>query len=146
MGDFYQEHEIQLTFSTPYHPQGNSITERLHRTLKSVFASLSKCQPAKLPEFLTQCHQVLNAAVHEITREQPYYLMFNCHAHRFIGTTLPQVNDEIDISFNLDVARQTSKENSGESKCGEKKDQSVDIGDLVWVKKEQINPSKERKL
>ena len=149
MADFCQTHGIQLTYSTPYHPQGNSITERLHRTLKSVLACLSKGQPSKWPEFLAQCQQVLNTAVHDTTGEQPYYLMFNRRAPRFVGTTLPQVDDEIDISVALDVVKQTSSENSrkwlARANVG-RKDQSVDVGDLVWVKKEQFSSSMEKKL
>ncbi len=31
---------ITIAYTTPYHPQGNSITERMHRTLKSILACL----------------------------------------------------------------------------------------------------------
>ena len=105
---FCRAHGIGITYSTPYHPQSNSITERLHRTLKSVLACLSRGQPTKWPEYLTQCQQILNAAVHETTGEQPHYLMFHRHAPRFVGTTLPQVDDKIYINVALDAVRQTS--------------------------------------
>ena len=136
MADFCQASGINRVYSTPYHPQGNSITERLHRTLKSVLASLSKGQPTKWPDYLTQCQQILNAAVHETIGEQPYYLMFNRHAPRFVRMTLPQVDDEIDISVALDVVKQTSRNNSrkwlARANMG-RKDQTVDVGDLMWV-------------
>ena len=76
--------------------------------------------------------------MHEITEEQLHYLMFNRHASRFIGTTLPQVDDEIDISVALEVMKQTSRDNSRKWLAREnmgRKDQTVDVGDLVWVKK-----------
>ena len=101
---------IEQVFSTPYHPRGNSITERLHRTMKSVLACLAKGQPHRWSNYLTQCQQILNAAVHETTGEQPHYLMFNRHAPTYVGTTLPQVDDDIDVNVALDAVRQTSRE------------------------------------
>ncbi len=41
-----RENGVRLVHSTPYHPQGNSISERMHRTMKSVLATLCKGQPA----------------------------------------------------------------------------------------------------
>lgn len=149
LADLCHTHGIDLVFSTPYHPRGNSITERLHRTMKSVLACLGKGKPNQWSNHLTQCQRVLNSAVHEATGEQPYYLMFHRHAPRYVGTNLPQVDDEIDLSVALDAVRQTSRENSrkwvARANVG-RKDQTVDIGDLVWVKKEQVSSSVERKL
>ena len=142
-------HGIEMAFSTPYHPCGNSITERLHRTLKSVLASLGKGQPHRWSECLTQCQQILNAAVHETTGEQPYFLFFRRHAPRYVGTTLPQVDDEIDINTALEAVRQASRVNSrkwlARANIG-RKDQKVEINDLVWIKRELFGSSAERKL
>ena len=75
--------------------------------------------------------------------------MFHRHAPRFVGTTLPQMDDEIDINVTLDAVRQTSRENSrkwlARANVG-RRDQTVDIDDLVWIRKEQISSSMERKL
>lgn len=140
---------IELVFSTPYHPRGNSVTERLHRTMKAVLASLGKGQPYKWSDHLTQCQQILNAAVHEATGEQPYYLMFRRHAPRYVGTTLPQVDDEIDINIALEAVKDTFRENIrkwlARANMG-RKDQRVEVDDLVWVKQEQTSSSMERKL
>lgn len=43
--DFCQRHQITLCYTTPYHPQGNSITERMHRTLKFILATLCQSHP-----------------------------------------------------------------------------------------------------
>ncbi len=50
---FCQQHLITLYNTTPYHPQGNAITERLHRTLKTMLAILL-CQghPLRWPRLL----------------------------------------------------------------------------------------------
>ncbi len=37
-----RENGVRLLHSTPYHPQGNSISERIHRTMKSVLTTLCK--------------------------------------------------------------------------------------------------------
>ncbi len=42
-----EKSEIQLGYVTPYHPQGNSISERMHGTMKAVLASLCKGQPTR---------------------------------------------------------------------------------------------------
>ncbi len=41
-----RENGIRLVHSTPYHPQGNAISERMHRTMKAVLTTLCKGQPA----------------------------------------------------------------------------------------------------
>ena len=149
LADLCHTHGIDLVFSTPYHPQGNSITERLHRTMKSVLACLGKGQPNKWSDHLTQCQRVMNAAVHEATGEQPYYLMFHRHAPRYVGTNLPQVDDEIDMSVALEAVRQTSREKRRKWLARanmDRKDQTVNIDDLVWVKREQVSSTAERKL
>ena len=149
MRELCRTNGTELVFSTPYHPQGNSITERLHRTMKSVLACLGKGQPHKWSDHLTQCQQILNASIHEVHGEQPYYLMFNRHAPRFVGTTLPQVDDERDSNVALEAVRQTSRANSrkwlARANIG-RKDNRVEINDLVWVKKEQTGTVMEKKL
>ncbi len=47
-----RENGIRLIHSTPYHPQGNSISERMHRTMKAVLTTLCKGQPAMWPHYL----------------------------------------------------------------------------------------------
>ncbi len=47
--DFCTRHSITACYTTPYHPQGNGITERMHRTLKSVLAALCQRHPLRGP-------------------------------------------------------------------------------------------------
>ncbi len=49
---FCQQHLITLYYTTPYHPQGIAITERLHRTLKTILATLSQGHPLRWPRLL----------------------------------------------------------------------------------------------
>ena len=140
---------VKLVHSTPYHPQGNSISERMHRTMKTVLSVLCKGQPVRWMNYLTKCQTVLNSAVHETTGEQPYYLMFSRHPPRNIGVNLPQISDEPDVQAAHEAVAQTNqamarkwrdKANRG------RKDQKVDVDDLVWVKKETAASVLHRKL
>lgn len=87
--------------------------------------------------------------VHETTGEQPCFLFFRRHAPRYVGTTLPQVDDEIDINTALEAVRQSSRRNSrkwlARANIG-RKDQRVEVDDLVWIKREQFGSSADRKL
>ncbi len=46
------ENGIKLVHSTPYHPAGNSISERMHRTMKLVLTTLCKGQPSRWPHYI----------------------------------------------------------------------------------------------
>ncbi len=72
-----RENGIRLVHSTPHHPQGISISERMHRTMKAVLTTLCKGQPAMWQRYLEKCQRVLNSALHEATGEQPHFPMFD---------------------------------------------------------------------
>ncbi len=62
---FFNQKQILLYYTTPYHPQGNGITECMHKTLKSVLAALCQGHPLIFPNHL-QCVPVcLNTSVYE---------------------------------------------------------------------------------
>ncbi len=65
--NFCQKHHITIYYTTPYHPQGNGVTERLHRTLKLVLATLCQGHPPLWPHLLQSCQIILNQAVHTST-------------------------------------------------------------------------------
>ncbi len=88
---------MRLVHSTPYHPQGNSISERMHKTMESVLATLCKGQPAVWPRYIKKCKKILNSAVHEATGKQPHFLMFNRRLSRLIGVELPQLRQDADL-------------------------------------------------
>lgn len=139
----------QLVFSTPYHPQGNSISERMHRTMKSVLATLCRGHPHRWPNYLWQCQTVLNAAVHETTGEQPFYLMFFRYAPRSVSAPLPQDDDDADIKIAHEVVKETNRERAQKWRDKANRgrtNQRVELNSLVWVKKEQGESSVQRKL
>ncbi len=96
---------------TPYHPQGNAITERLHRTLKTMLATLYQGHPLRWPRLLQTCQATMNAVVHTSTTQQPYFAFFLRPAPRAVGMRLPTVtSEEDDISIACHVIK-----NSGEN-------------------------------
>ncbi len=90
--EWCRENGIKIVHSTPYHPQGNALVERMHGTIKSVLTTLCKGQPTRWPQYIKKCQRILNEAVHEATGERPHFLMFNRRANRSIGTELPQIS------------------------------------------------------
>ena len=64
---FCQEHLITLYYTTPYHPRGNTVTERMHRTLQAILAALCQGHPLRWPRLLQTCQTTINAAVHTST-------------------------------------------------------------------------------
>ncbi len=69
--EFCRRRGITLAYTTPYHPQGNSITERMHRTLKIVLATLCQGQPLRWPKLPQTCQAVMNEAIHFTTGQRP---------------------------------------------------------------------------
>ncbi len=139
---------VRLVHSTPYHPQGISISERMHRTMKSVWATLWKGQPAVWPRYIKKCQKVLNSAVHEATGEQPHFLIFNRRQSRIIGAELPQLRQDADLEVVLEVVRtniEQAKKWRSRANIG-RKNQRVEVGQLVWVKKDYTISFCDRKL
>ncbi len=146
---WYRENGVRLVHSTPYHPQGNSISERMHRTMKSVLATLCKGQPAVWPRYIKKCQKILNSAVHEATGEQPHFLMFNRRPNIIIGVKLPQLGQDADLEVALEVVRRTNIEQARKWRRRANtgwKNQRVEVDQLVWVKKDYTTSLSNRKL
>ncbi len=69
-------HMITVAYTTRYYPQGNSVSERMHRTLKSILVCLFNGDPLRWPKLLSQCRAVMNTVVHMTTGQQPYFASF----------------------------------------------------------------------
>ncbi len=135
--------------TTPYHPQGNAVSERMHRTMKAILATLCKGQPSKWPHYLKQCQRVINNEVHETTGEQPYYLMFHRRAPRRVTAALPTIDQDANIEVALTAVRRTNSEQSRKyldrANIG-KQNQSVEVNQLVWVQRDYVTSRTDRKL
>ncbi len=141
-----RENWARLFHSTPYDPQGNSISERMHRTMKSVLTPLVK---ANRPYGRVILIIELNRAVHEATGEQPHFLMFNRRPPRIIGVELPQLVQDADLEVVLEVMRRTNIEQArkwrSRANIG-RKNQGVEVDQLVGVKKDYTTSLGDRKL
>ncbi len=110
--DWCRENSIRLVHSTPYHPQGNSVCKRVHRTMKAILATLCRGHPARWLRYIKRCQKVINNSVHESTGEQPYFLMFCRRPTRGIGVELPQLEQDTDLDMAIEVVKQTNLQQS----------------------------------
>jgi len=147
---FCQHHLITLHYTTPYHPQGNGMVERMHRTLKSVLSTLCQGHPLRWPRLLQSCQSVMNSAVHTSTGHQPFYAFFSRHAPRLAGMRLPATDgEEDDVAAAHQNIRDTHVKMSRKYRSvanRKRKEQRVDVETLVWVKRETAEPGTCTKL
>ena len=118
--------------------------------LKTVLTDLCQDHPLRWPLVLAQCQLVLNTAVHSSTGLQPYYIFFGRRLPRRSGVLLPEIPDDCGDS---DEARALIKrtQESMTRKYLEKanikrKNQIINVGDSVWVRRETPIPSTCTKL
>ncbi len=148
--EFCRRRGITLAYTTPYHPQGNSVTERMHQTLKSILAALCQGHPQRWPKFLQMCQAVMNEAIHSTTGQSPCFAFYGRHPGRAIGTRLPGIDGTEDgvaeahailKEMRLKMARR--HRNVANRR---RRNQAVAQGSLVWVRNESTIPETSCKL
>ena len=72
--DFCTNAGVRKIFSTPYHPQGNSVVESFMRTLKKALATLVSEDGTDWDLFLPAVALAYNSTPHLGTRYSPYFL------------------------------------------------------------------------
>ena len=154
--DFKQvcsDFDVAVHHSLPYHPQGNSISERMHRTFKTTLAVMAERNPLSWPQYLDESAHALNTMVHATIGVQPYFAFHSRYAKRYAGIPLPTVDSihgDDDISEAHSIIRETSarlaKKILEVANRSRKEDPSMLIGDLVWVFNECPIPGTARKL
>ena len=70
---------ITKTHTSPYHPQGNGITERFNRTLMDMLGTLKPHEKPCWHEHLDALTHAYNCTRHDSTGYTPHFLMFGRH-------------------------------------------------------------------
>ena len=153
--EFCKKAGIHQVTCLPYHPRGNSVLERAHRTLKSVIAMLSKEHPNNWPKYLPEAIKILNESVHTSLGTSPFFVQYGYHPLRSIGTLeLPdQSEDDVEETSTSqsirDQIRETVKKQTdyyrGKANVSRGTDK-LKIGDLAWIYQEFPLPGTAVKL
>ncbi len=117
--------------------------------MKSVLANVCKGQPAMWPRYIKKCQKVLNRSVHEATGEQPHFLMFHIRLARLVEAELPQFRQDADIEVAMEVVKRTNLDQARKWRNRaniRRKNQRVEVDQLVWVKKDYATSVGDRKL
>ena len=141
---------ITQAFSMPYHPQGNAVTERVHRTLKSCIAKVNEKHPNRWPEVVQDCVRIINESVHLSLGTSPFFAHFGYHPLRTVGEVeLP----EGDITLSPGAVRELIKKNLEEKTASyrlkanlSRREDTVNVNDWVWVKNQRPIPGTAVKL
>ena len=81
--------------TTPYHPQGNGMTERFNRTLLSMLGTLESSQKLDWAMHVQTLTHAYNNTRHESTGFSPYYLMFLRHPKLPIDVLVPPPDESM---------------------------------------------------
>ena len=71
---------INKTHTTPYHPQGDGLVERLNRTIQSMLATAVREHSEDWEDHLAKVCFAYNTSEHSSTGFTPFYLMYGRQA------------------------------------------------------------------
>jgi len=95
--ELYNITGITRSRTTPYHPEGNGITERLNRTLLGMLGTLRPDQKQNWKAHVGPLVHAYNCTKHDVTRFSPHQLMFGRQPRLALDIVLGLVNEEHDV-------------------------------------------------
>ncbi|UYV70499.1 K02A2.6-like [Cordylochernes scorpioides] len=133
-------------FTTAYHPQTNSLTERFNKTLGDMLSMYTGVEQKDWDQVLPYVTFAYNTAKQEATGYTPFFLVHAREAETYIDAVLPYLPDEISNDYvgelvtRAEEARQLSRSRLLQSQAKDRRlyDQKhtpvyYQKNDLVWV-------------
>jgi len=136
---------IKKSHTTPYHPQGDGVTERFNRTLLSMLKTLDSSHKANWKDHIAPLVHAYNCTRHATTLHTPFFLMFGrtprLPVDMFLGisanygSSVTNVQERLASAYQAatDAAKQAAKQ---QAKGYNKKVRgpSIQVGEFVLVK------------
>ena len=103
-------HGIQKSKTTPYHPEGDGITERFNRTLLNMLRTLEHSQKEDWKSHVSRLVHAYNCTPHSVTGYSPYYLLYGRHPRLPLDALLDQQEEVCDVDEYEALLRRNLKE------------------------------------
>ena len=100
ISELYDALDIERARTTPYHPEGDGLTERVNRTIIPMIAAYVNVNHDNWDELLPQVQFAYNTAVHSTTNCSPFELMYGRQPRIPLDLFIP--NAEIDLQLKPD--------------------------------------------
>ena len=148
--DILKELEIKNHQIVTYNPTGNSVVERLNRSILQMLRSLLLDFDENWNELLPAAMSFYNAAYHETVKNSPHFLMFLQDARIPYETILaPTHLDDPTLEARakqkaqvLELAKNaiiTSQRDPQETNMQKKRQIRIDIGDMVFLRNVSVS-------
>lgn len=136
---------IKKSRTTPYHPQGDGMTERFNKTLISMLKTLDPSQKPRWREHVASLVHAYNCCRHESTQHTPFYLMFGRQPRLAIDVFLgldPDYTSSVEsIKQRLEAAYKAASEAAIKASKRQSKNYNrtvrghgLDVGDQVLIR------------